>query len=165
MTFVNARIVVTILSIFCAIFPCDAFTIVSPSISSKVSSSTTQLYGWGDAFKNDASLGKAENPGLKNGPKFNEQVTVNGKPVPGAVVGQKLTVVAGKVRVKIPVNCQKGDCGTCMVNLNGRKVKGMYAFHFYCCVSRWGYKRKSTTAFRWTYEQNYLLFYQIRVIF
>jgi len=43
--------------------------------------------------------------------------------VKGAVVGQKLTVVAGRARVKIPVNCQKGDCGTCMVNFNGRKVK------------------------------------------
>jgi aerobic-type carbon monoxide dehydrogenase small subunit (CoxS/CutS family) len=38
-------------------------------------------------------------------------------------VGQKLTVVAGRARVKIPVNCQKGDCGTCMVTMNGRKVK------------------------------------------
>ena len=61
--------------------------------------------------------------GLSKGPNYNENVTVNGKLVPGAVVGQKLTVVAGKVRVKIPVNCQKGDCGTCMVSLNGRKVK------------------------------------------
>jgi aerobic-type carbon monoxide dehydrogenase small subunit (CoxS/CutS family) len=57
------------------------------------------------------------------GPKYNENVFVNGKPVPGAVVGQKLTVVAGKVRVKIPVNCQKGDCGTCEVLLNGRYVR------------------------------------------
>lgn len=76
-----------------------------------------------DAFKNDETLGKPQNAGLKNGPNYNEQVTVNGVKVPNAVVGQKLTVVASRVRVKIPVNCQKGDCGTCMVNLNGRKVK------------------------------------------
>lgn len=83
----------------------------------------TRLPGWADAFKNDESLGKVQNAGLKNGPKYNEQVTVNGVAVQGAVVGQKLTVVAARARVKIPVNCQQGDCGTCMVNFNGRKVK------------------------------------------
>ena len=73
------------------------------------------MNGFGDAFKgafgNDDSLGKAKNEGLSGGPDYNENVTVNGKTVPGAVVGQKLTVVAGRVRVKIPVNCQAGDCG------------------------------------------------------
>jgi hypothetical protein len=65
-------------------------------------SQATQLYMFGglkDAFKNDDSLGARENAGLKNGPKYNDQVTVNGKAVPGAVVGQKLTVVASKVRI------------------------------------------------------------------
>ena len=96
-----------------------------------VPTTTTACHMFGglkDAFKNDDSLGPQQNAGLKNGPNYNEQVTVNGKSVPGAVVGQKLTVVASKVRVKIPVNCQKGDCGTCMVSLNGRKVKGTYRF-------------------------------------
>ena len=78
----------------------------------------------GDAFKNDDSLGDRENAGLKKGPAYNDNVSINGKPVQGAVVGQKLTVVAGRARVKIPVNCQQGDCGTCIVMLNGRKVKG-----------------------------------------
>jgi ferredoxin len=89
------------------------------------------------AFDNDDSLGKAKNAGLKNGPDYNEQVTVNGKAVPGAVVGQKITVVAGRARVKIPVNCQKGDCGTCMVKVNGRKVKGKWRSFClrYCVVS------------------------------
>lgn len=79
------------------------------------------------AFANDESLDKPQNAGLKNGPQVNENVTVNGKAVPGAVVGQKLTTVAGRVRVKIPVNCQKGDCGTCMVKVNGRKLKGEWS--------------------------------------
>jgi ferredoxin len=87
----------------------------------------TSLNGFGDAFKgafaNDDGLGAKKNEGLAGGPNFNESVTINGKAVKGAVVGQKLTVVAGLARVKIPVNCQKGDCGTCEVNLNGRKVK------------------------------------------
>ena len=97
----------------------------TPYINKATGSSDTALQGWLDnAFKNDDSLGKPQSAGLTNGPKFNEQVTVNGKQVPGAVAGQKLTAVANKVRVKIPVNCQQGDCGTCMVKLNGRKVKG-----------------------------------------
>lgn len=84
----------------------------------------TQLHGFLDkAFANDPSLGKPKDAGLSKGPNYNDNVTVNGKTVKGAVVGQKLTAVASKVRVKIPVNCQKGDCGTCMVSLNGRKVK------------------------------------------
>lgn len=87
----------------------------------------TRLHLFGDALKgafaNDDTLGKRKNEGLAGGPKYNDNVTVNGKPVQGAVVGQKLTVVAGRARVKIPVNCQKGDCGTCMVNMNGKKVK------------------------------------------
>lgn len=94
-------------------------------------STTTSLNIFGDAFKgafsNDDSLGKRKNEGLSGGPDYNENVTVNGKKVEGAVVGQKLTVVAGRARVKIPVNCQQGDCGTCVVNLNGRKVKACQA--------------------------------------
>src|SRR5689334_22320375 len=70
--------------------------------------------GLQDAFKNDETLGKRENAGLKNGPKFNENVTVNGRPVKNAVVGQKIVAVASKGGVRIPVNCQQGDCGTCM---------------------------------------------------
>lgn len=93
----------------------SAFAPLSTPTTSSTTTTTTALYFFGglkDAFKNDDALGKAKDPGLSNGPKFNEQVTVNGKAVPGAVAGQKLTVVANKVRVKIPVNCQKGDCGT-----------------------------------------------------
>jgi ferredoxin len=87
----------------------------------------TSLNLFGDAlkgaFSNDDNLGKRKNEGLAGGPNYNEAVTVNGKAVPGSVVGQKLTVVAGRARVKIPVNCQQGDCGTCEVMMNGRKVK------------------------------------------
>lgn len=104
-----------------------AFTVVSgpASVTNRMD---TSLNGFFDnAFKNDESLGKPKDAGLSNGPQYNEQVTVNGKEVKGAVVGQKLTVVAGRARVKIPVNCQQGDCGTCMVNFNGRKVKACQA--------------------------------------
>jgi len=102
----------------------SAFVIQPRQQQQQQQQQSTQLHGFLDkAFANDSSLGKPKDAGLSKGPNFNEAVTVNGKAVKGAVVGQKLTVVAGKARVKIPVNCQKGDCGTCMVNLNGRKVK------------------------------------------
>jgi hypothetical protein len=83
--------------------------------SKTITETTTSLSIFGnalkDAFGNDESLGARKNEGLSNGPDYNDNVTVNGKKVQGAVVGQKLTVVAGRARVKIPVNCQKGDCG------------------------------------------------------
>ncbi len=81
----------------------------------RAATSSTSLNIFGDAFKNafsnDDSLGERKNEGLAGGPNYNENVTMNGKAVPGCVVGQKLTVVGGKARVKIPVNCQAGDCG------------------------------------------------------
>ena len=72
----------------------SGFGIVAPSLRT-----STRLYFFGnlgDAFKNDDSLGKPKDAGLSKGPDFNESVTVNGKAVKGAVVGQKLTVVAGR---------------------------------------------------------------------
>jgi len=107
-----------------AVTPSNSFSVQGSSSPLRVD---TSLGIFGDAFKgafsNDSTLGNRKNEGLSGGPNYNENVSVNGKPVQGAVVGQKLTVVAGRARVKIPVNCQKGDCGTCMVTMNGRKVK------------------------------------------
>jgi len=104
-------------------FVADAFVVGPPS---QTRSSKTELSIFGnalkDAFANDDKLGPRKNAGLKNGPKKNEQVTINGKSV-NAVVGQKLKVVASSARVKIPYNCNQGDCGTCVVKMNGRKVK------------------------------------------
>lgn len=100
---------------------------VSPQATAR---QETSLNLFGNALKGafgNENMGKKENAGLSNGPNYNDNVTVNGKAVPGAVVGQKLTVVAGRARVKIPVNCQKGDCGTCMVKVNGRQVKACQA--------------------------------------
>ena len=56
------------------------------------------------------------------GPKKNENVSINGKNV-NAVVGQKVSVVAAQARVKISYNCKAGDCGTCNIKMNGRTVK------------------------------------------
>lgn len=83
-------------------------TTVTPHQSTTSCTTTTSLNGLMDAFKNDDSLGKPQNAGLSKGPNYNDNVTVNGKAVKGSVVGQKLTVVAGRARVKIPVNCQRG---------------------------------------------------------
>lgn len=78
--------------------------------------------GLSKAFANDDSLGKAQNAGLSGGPDVNDKVSINGKPV-NAVVGQKVSVVAAGARVKINYDCRNGDCGTCMIKMNGRKVK------------------------------------------
>lgn len=88
------------------------------------SNSSLNMFGkaFSSAFSNDESLGKVQNAGLKGGPKNNDKVSINGKPVK-AIVGQKVAVVAGAARAKISYNCKQGDCGTCMIKMNGRKVK------------------------------------------
>jgi|Transcript_13766 ferredoxin len=85
----------------------------------------TQLNLFGNAFKNDDSLGKPQNAGLTNGPKINE-VTINGKPVK-AVAGQKVSKVMASARVKMTYSCQKGNCGTCEMLMNGRVEKACLA--------------------------------------
>jgi|EP01083_Nonionella_stella_P242349 ferredoxin len=99
--------------------------LASPSLSTS-STSSTQLHFFGDAlkgaFSNDDDLGKVQNAGLKNGPKENDKVSINGKKVK-AIVGQKVSIVAAQSRVKISYNCKAGDCGTCNVKMNGRTVK------------------------------------------
>jgi ferredoxin len=123
MTLPRVSILVSLAVVLSLVVPSSSFWVSQAPL--RPSSTVLSLFGGlKDAFKNDDSLSARQNAGLKNGPNFNEQVTVNGKAVQGAVVGQKLTVVAGRARVKIPVNCQNGECGTCMVKLNGRKVKG-----------------------------------------
>jgi len=104
--------------------PSLGFSVVPSSSKSAVSTSSLAGFGkaFGDAFKNDDSLGKADNAGLKGGPKYNEDVTINGKQI-RAVVGQPVKNVANSARVKIRYDCQKGDCGTCMIKMNGKKVK------------------------------------------
>ena len=72
-----------------------------PHVGSRPS---TSLNGFGDAFKGafaNEEMGTRKNEGLTGGPDYNENVYVNGMNVKGAVVGQKLTVVAGRVRVKV----------------------------------------------------------------
>mmetsp|Transcript_22177 Transcript_22177/g.47704 ORF Transcript_22177/g.47704 Transcript_22177/m.47704 type:complete len:147 (-) Transcript_22177:319-759(-) len=98
------------------------------SSSPQTSTSIGIFGGLKDAFGNDDSLGAAKNAGLSNGPRYNEQVTVNGKPVKNVVVDQKISQVCATARVKVPYNCQNGECGTCTVKLNGRKARA--------CVSK-----------------------------
>lgn len=109
-----------------------AHSFVSPNVprtpSPQTSTSVNIFGGLKDAFSNDDSLGKAKNAGLSNGPRYNDQVTVNGKPVPKVVVDQKISQVCASARVKVPYNCQNGECGTCTVKLNGRKARA--------CVSK-----------------------------
>ena len=89
-----------------------------------ISSTSLDIFGGlKDAFANDDSLGKAKDAGLTSGPRYNDNVSVNGKAVPKVVVNQKISQVCNAARVKVPYNCQNGECGTCTVKMNGRKIR------------------------------------------
>mmetsp|Transcript_20213 Transcript_20213/g.30478 ORF Transcript_20213/g.30478 Transcript_20213/m.30478 type:complete len:140 (+) Transcript_20213:64-483(+) len=107
----------------------DAFVPATTQTTHVTTTTSLNIFGGlKGAFSNDESLGAAKNEGLSNGPRYNENVTVNGKAVPKAVVDQKISQVCASARVKVPYNCQNGDCGTCMVKINGRQAKA--------CVSK-----------------------------
>ena len=89
------------------------------------SSTQLDMNLFSNAFKNDDSLGKPQNAGLKKGPNVNE-ITVNGKPVK-AVAGQKVSQVMAAARVKMTYSCRKGNCGTCELLMNGRVEKACNA--------------------------------------
>jgi len=102
---------------------CCAFEVLLGSNKARLSSTKLNIFGGlKGAFANDDSLGKAPDAGLSKGPNVNDNVTINGKPVK-AIVGQKVSVVANAARVKIKYDCRNGDCGTCMITMNGKKVK------------------------------------------
>lgn len=107
----------------------DAFVPAATQTTHVTTTTSLNIFGGlKGAFSNDDSLGAAKNEGLKNGPRYNENVTVNGKAVPKVVVDQKISQVCASARVKVPYNCQNGECGTCTVKINGRQAKA--------CVSK-----------------------------
>lgn len=123
---VSAPKLAAILSVIAAEYTASAFTApLANNRNLRIPSSSSQLDIFGNAFANDDSLGKKENPGLKKGPKVSE-VTVNGKPVK-AVAGQKVSQVMASARVKMTYSCKKGNCGTCEMLLNGRVEKACVA--------------------------------------
>lgn len=72
----------------------SAFAPAQQHSSSRIANTELNIFGGlKDAFSNDDSLGKVQNAGLTGGPKINENVSINGKPV-NAVVGQKVSQVA-----------------------------------------------------------------------
>jgi hypothetical protein len=92
----------TTLSIFQAIVaanlilfssPVVAFVPATPQTTHVTTTSLNIFGGLKGAFANDDSLGQAKNAGLSNGPRYNENVTVNGKAVPNVVVDQKISQV------------------------------------------------------------------------
>lgn len=95
-----------------------------PQPKTHISSTSLNIFGGlKNAFANDDSLGKAKDAGLTSGPRYNDKVSVNGKAVPNVVVNQKISQVCNAARVKVPYNCQNGECGTCTVTMNGRKIR------------------------------------------
>lgn len=79
----------------------QAFVPAQPT--THASSTSLNIFGGlKDAFANDDSLGKAKDAGLTSGPRYNDKVSVNGKPVPNVVVNQKISQVCNAARVKVP---------------------------------------------------------------
>lgn len=119
----------TLALVYCSTPVAEAFVVSQSTPRTAQTSTSLNIFGGlKGAFSNDDSLGKAANAGLSGGPRYNENVTVNGKSVPNVVVDQKISQVCASARVKVPYNCQNGECGTCTVNMNGRKIKA--------CVSK-----------------------------
>ena len=111
---------------FCAylVTSSTTYAFVPCNPTTHVTSTALNIFGGlKNAFANDDSLGKAKNEGLTSGPRYNDKVSVNGKPVANVVVNQKISQVCNAARVKVPYNCQNGECGTCTVKMNGRKIR------------------------------------------
>mmetsp|Transcript_23099 Transcript_23099/g.54721 ORF Transcript_23099/g.54721 Transcript_23099/m.54721 type:complete len:137 (+) Transcript_23099:62-472(+) len=121
-----SRRLATIATVVCA-SSVSAFAPTQQHSSARIGNTELNIFGGlKGAFSNDDALGKPQNAGLTGGPKVNENVSINGKPV-NAVVGQKISQVAASARVKIPYSCKNGDCGTCTVKINGRNQKACQA--------------------------------------
>ena len=105
-------------------------TMTTATTMKTTTTTTTSLHIFGGlkgAFSNDDSLGKAKDAGLTSGPRYNDQVSVNGKMIPKVVIDQKVSLVCNAARVKVPYNCQNGECGTCTVRMNGKPVRACVA--------------------------------------
>eukprot|EP00640_Fibrocapsa_japonica_P005680 CAMPEP_0113942860 /NCGR_PEP_ID=MMETSP1339-20121228/13172_1 /TAXON_ID=94617 /ORGANISM="Fibrocapsa japonica" /LENGTH=104 /DNA_ID=CAMNT_0000947521 /DNA_START=206 /DNA_END=520 /DNA_ORIENTATION=- /assembly_acc=CAM_ASM_000762 len=74
-------------------------------------------------FENDSSLSKqSANPGLSKAPEP-VNVCFNGEKTMQAIPGTSLKEVCRTARVKVVYDCNVGDCKTCTITCNGRKVK------------------------------------------
>jgi len=88
-----SRRLATIATVVCA-SSVSAFAPTQQHSSARIGNTELNIFGGlKGAFANDDALGKPQNAGLTGGPKVNENVSINGKPV-NAVVGQKISQVA-----------------------------------------------------------------------
>mmetsp|Transcript_28626 Transcript_28626/g.37505 ORF Transcript_28626/g.37505 Transcript_28626/m.37505 type:complete len:140 (+) Transcript_28626:67-486(+) len=74
-------------------------------------------------FENDSTLSPQQNAGLSKVPDPVKVTFEPSKKSINAFPNQSLKNVARDAKVKISYNCEKGDCGTCEVMVNGKKVK------------------------------------------
>ena len=93
---------------------------------------STKIHGFMDAMNkamaNDPNIAPAKNPGLSKEPETVEVVFKGRKEVKvNAYLGQKLKMIANAGRVPIKYSCEKGDCGTCEVEFNGKVVRACQA--------------------------------------
>lgn len=76
-----------------------------------------------NALANDPNLPPLQNPGLSKAPEAVEVEFLPSKKVVKAYLGQNIGMIAQTAKVDIKYKCKKGECGTCMVNFNGKLVK------------------------------------------
>ena len=74
-----------------------------------------------NAFKNETFTKPPAGGGLSK-PLKTVKATYNGKSI-DAVVGGKLRNVEQGMRIGQKYSCTEGDCGTCELLMNGRKVR------------------------------------------
>jgi len=72
------------------------------------------------AFENEA-MAPPTNAGLSREPTPVTVEFIGGKTVQ-ALPGQRLALVAKSAGAKIRYNCREGDCDTCAIKVNGKKV-------------------------------------------
>jgi ferredoxin len=85
--------------------------------------------GLGDMFKKafeNENMAPPAPAGLNRVPDTVKVRFVGGNIV-DAYPGQRISIVANKARCKIKYDCREGDCGTCTVKINGKKVKACQA--------------------------------------
>jgi ferredoxin len=76
-----------------------------------------------NALANDPTLPPAQDPGLTSSRESVKVLFLPANRTVKAYLGQNIGMIAQTARVEIRYKCREGDCGTCTVKFNGRKVK------------------------------------------
>jgi aerobic-type carbon monoxide dehydrogenase small subunit (CoxS/CutS family) len=76
-----------------------------------------------NALANDDTLPPAQDPGLTTAKEPVEVRFLPANKTVKAYLGQNIGMIAKSARVEIRYKCREGDCGTCTIKFDGKKVK------------------------------------------